>query len=246
MMRLYITPGSPYARMARIVVLEKGLESRVETIVGKTRVANSPYYGINPSGRVPYLVCEDGIGLEESALICAYLDHLDGEPTLELPGGGQAWEARRLEALARSMLDGLSVWGREILRPENERSPGVIQHEADRARRTLDVWEREIDHPFMRGALNMIQITLACALGLEARNPGFRWRPRHPKLSAWFDQIDATPSFRATAPPTALAASGAPPNSALQGTRKKRRAPERKRGRDSRSELHHGHRKRRR
>ena len=33
-MKLYITPGSPYARMARIVVLEKGLQSRVEIIVG--------------------------------------------------------------------------------------------------------------------------------------------------------------------------------------------------------------------
>ena len=199
-MKLYITPGSPYARMARIVVLEKGLESRVETIVAKTRAADSPYYGINPSGRVPYLVRDDGVGMEESALICAYLDRLDGAPAFALPGGEQAWEARRLEALARSMLDGLSVWGREILRPENERSPGVIRHETDRAERMADLWEREIGHPLMRGALNMIQITLACALGLEARNPGFRWRPRRPKLSEWFDRIAARPSLAATAP----------------------------------------------
>lgn len=203
MMKLYITPGSPYARMARIVVLEKGLESRVQIIPATTRVADSPYYGINPSGRVPYLLCEDGVGLEESALICAYLDHLHGEPAFDLPGGDQLWEARRLEALARSMLDGLSVWGREIVRPEHERSPGVIQHETDRAQRMADAWEREIDHPLMRGALNMIQITLACALGLEARNPGFRWRSRHPKLSAWFDDIAARPSFTATTPPSA-------------------------------------------
>jgi glutathione S-transferase len=199
-MKLFITPGSPYARMARIVVLEKNLQSRVETIVAKTRAADSPYYGINPSGRVPYLVRDDGVGMEESALICAYLDRLDGEPKLELPGGDQAWEARRLEALARSMLDGLSVWGREILRPENERSPGVIQHETARAARMADVWEREIGHPLMRGALNMIQITLACALGLEARNPGFLWRPGHPGLSGWFDRIAARPSLAATAP----------------------------------------------
>jgi glutathione S-transferase len=215
--------------MARIVVLEKGLEGRVETIAAKTRVADSPYYRINPSGRVPYLICEDGVGLEESALICAYLDHLDGEPAFDLPGDGQSWERRRLEALARSMLDGLSVWGREILRPENERSPGVIQHETHRARRMADLWEREIDHPLMRGPLNMIQITLACGLGLEARNPGFRWRPRHPKLSEWFDKISAISSFTATAPPSAPATGGAPPNSALPGTRKKRHAPERKR-----------------
>jgi len=201
-MKLYITPGSPYARMARIVVLEKGLGERVEVIAAKTRVADSPYYVINPSGRVPYLIREDGVGMEESALICAYLDHLDGKPAFQLPGDAQSWEASRLEALARSMLDGLSVWGREILRPENERSPGVIQHEKDRARRMADVWEREIDHPLMRGALNMIQMTLGCALGLEARNPGFQWRPGHPKLSSWFDQIAARPSFAATAPPS--------------------------------------------
>ena len=202
-MKLYITPGSPYARMARVVVLEKGLESRVETVLAKTRTAGSPYYGINPSGRVPYLVRDDGVGMEESALICAYLDRLDGRPALDLPADDPSWEARRLEALGRSMLDGLSVWGREILRPENERSPGVIQHETDRAQRMADAWERETGHPLMRGALNMIQITLACALGLEARNPGFRWRPGHPKLSAWFDRIAARPSFSATVPPSA-------------------------------------------
>ena len=227
-MKLYITPGSSYARMARIVVLEKGLESRVETIVAKTRVAGSSYYGINPSGRVPYLVRDDGVGMEESALICAYLDHLDGQPAFDLPGDGQSWEAHRLEALARSMLDGLSVWGREILRPENERSPGTIKHETDRAQRMADVWEHEADHPLMRGALNMVQITLACALGLEARNPGFRWRPRRPKLSEWFGQIATRPSFAATAPPSA-SATARPPNNASQRTRMKRRAPKRKR-----------------
>jgi glutathione S-transferase len=200
-MKLYITPGSPYARMARIVVSEKGLEGRVETVVAKTRAADSPYYGINPSGRVPYLVRDDGVGMEESALICAYLDHLDGAPALHPQGGDPAWEARRLEALARSLLDGLSVWGREITRPENERSPTVIRHETERARRMVDAWEREIDHPLMQGALNMVQLTLACALGLEARNPGFRWRPGHPKLSRWFEPIAARPSFAATVPP---------------------------------------------
>lgn len=200
-MKLYITPGSPYARMARIVVLEKGLENRVQTIIAKTRTPDSPYYAVNPSGRVPYLLCDDGVGFEESALVCAYLDQLDGKPALQPPREGDPWEALRLEALARSLLDGLSVWGREILRPEGERSPGVIRHEADRARRMADVWERDIDHPLMLGALNMIQITLACALGLEERNPGIRWRPGRPKLSAWFNRVAERPSFTATAPP---------------------------------------------
>ena len=189
--------------MARIVVLEKGLGSRVEVIVAQTRLADSPYYGINPSGRVPYLVRDDGVGVEESAVICACLDHLDGKPVFDLPAGDQGWEARRLEALARSMMDGLAVWGREITRPQHERSPTVLQHEADRSGRMADLWEAEIDHPLMRGALNLAQISLACALGLEARNPDLHWRAGHPKLRDWFGQIAARPSFAATAPPGA-------------------------------------------
>lgn len=200
-MKLYITPGSPYARMARIVVLEKNLGDRVEVIEAKTRSADSPYYAINPSGRVPYLVRDDGVGMEESALICSYLDHLDGKPAFDLPGGDQALEARRLEALARSLIDGLSVWSRELARPVNERSPGIIRHETHRAARMTDLWEREIDSPVMNGPLNIAQLTLACALGLEARNPDFHWRQRCPALGRWFERIAARPSFIATRPP---------------------------------------------
>jgi len=202
-MKLYVTPGSPYARMARIVVIEKGLEKRVEVVFAQTRTAGSPYYRINPSGRVPYLVRDDGVGMEESALICDWFDQLDGKPAFALPAGEAGWEARRLEGLARSLLDGLSVWLRETYRPESERSPGVIRHEIERAQRLLDLWEREIGHPYMRGALNMAQLTLACALGLEARNPDFDWRSGHAALRHWYAPLAARPSFTATAPPAA-------------------------------------------
>lgn len=200
-MKLYITPGSPYARIARIMVLEKGLRDRVEIIQAQTRSTDSPYYRINPSGRVPFLLRDDVVGLEESAVICRYLDHLDGKPEFERPGGEQKWEALRLGALASSMLDGLSVWGREVGRPSNEQSPTVIRHETDRARRMVDLWEREIVHPLMTGPLNLVQITFGTALGLETRYRDFQWREGHPALVAWFSRIAERPSFAATMPP---------------------------------------------
>ncbi len=200
-MKLYITEGSPYARIVRVVIIEKGFESRVEIIYAKTRMADSQYYQINPSGRVPYLIRDDGAALEESQLIVAYLDQLDGKPMFDLPAGDAGWEARRLEALARSLADGLAVWSRENARPANERSPTTIKHEAARAARMADVWEKEIGHPWMQGALNMAQITLACALGMEARNPDLHWRPDHPKLNSWYDRIAARPSLAATVAP---------------------------------------------
>ena len=55
-MKLYVTFTSPYARLARILIIEKTLEDRVEIIAAKTRTPDSPYYRINPSGRVPYLI----------------------------------------------------------------------------------------------------------------------------------------------------------------------------------------------
>ncbi len=200
-MKLYITPGSPYARMARIMVLEKRLEDRVEIETAQTRTAASPYYRVNPSGRVPYLVRDDGMGLEESSVICRYLDRLEGNPEFDLPDGEQGWEALRLGALASSLMDGVAVWGREVGRPRNEQSTTVIQHETTRAGRMTDLWETEIDHPLMRGGFNMAQMALVCALGLEARYRDFRWREEHPRLSEWFRHMSVRPSITRTAPP---------------------------------------------
>ena len=76
-----------------------------------------------------------------------------------------------------------------------------------------NLWEAEIEHPLMRGALNLAQITLACALGFEVRIPNLHWRPGHPKLRDSFDHIAARPSIAATAPPSATSISGAPPKS---------------------------------
>ena len=43
-MKLDLTPGSPYARVSRIIVLEKRLEGRVEFVVAQTRSADSKFY----------------------------------------------------------------------------------------------------------------------------------------------------------------------------------------------------------
>ncbi len=206
MIKLYYTPGSPYARIVRIVLIEKGLQDRVECSVAQTRTPDSPYYAINPSGRVPYLVCGDGRAFEDSALICDWLDLLDAAPRFSLQDDS-GWEVRRLEALARSMLDGLAVWVRENSRPAGERSPALIAHESGRARRLADVWEREIARPQMGGDLNLAQIVLACTLGFAARLPQYDWRTGHPALCAWFDAFAARPSFVATQAPAPAPAS---------------------------------------
>ena len=200
-MQLYYTRTSPYARLARMVILEKGLESRVELIEAATRTPNSPYYVINPSGRVPYFVRDDGRSMEDSQLIALYLDHLDGNPRLHPPLAHADWTYGRLESYARSMVDGLSVYIREMRRPANERSPTVLDHETQRAVRLADFWAREIDHPLMQGPVNMAQLLLIVALdvGAGARIADLEGG-RH-ELTAWAQRMRARPSVQRTLPP---------------------------------------------
>lgn len=189
-MKLYITPTSPYGRIALIVAHEKGLATRIDIIEAQTRNPGSPYYRVLPSGRVPYLVRDDGPdpgpGLEDSNLICRYLDHLDGQPRLHLPPETGNWDYGRLDATARSMLDGLAVFVREVRRPANEQSPAIVAHERERIQRMAAQWEGLIVHPLMQGDLNMAQIVLFVTLEACHKRGVHDWRPLHPKLKAWF------------------------------------------------------------
>jgi len=200
-MKLYVTLTSPYARLARILVLEKALEDRVEIIVAKTRAADSPYYQINPSGRVPYLTDDSSVGMEDSQLICAYLDSLDGKPRFHDPRRQTDWAYQRLEFAARNMCEGICVWLREMARPAGERSPTALAHEVARAQRMADEFERRIADPLMHEGSNMAQLILAVALD-AARKRGFGdLTTGRPQLTAWMRSMSDRPSMQRTAPP---------------------------------------------
>lgn len=200
-MKLYVTFTSPYARLARILVIEKLLEDRVEIIAAKTRVADSPYYQINPSGRVPYLIDDSGIGMEDSQLICAYLDSLDGKPRFHDPQRQSDWAYQRLEFAARNMCEGICVWVREMARPASERSPTVLAHEVSRAQRMADVFEERVGDPRMQGTPTMAHLTLVAALDVAAKRGLGNLTTGRPQLAAWMRSISALPSMQRTTPP---------------------------------------------
>ena len=201
-MELFVTLTSPYARLARAVIIEKGLQDRVKITPIQTRTPDSPLYAINPSGRVPTLVTDDGTVFEESAVICAFLDHLDGARIFEITHDDNRWAALRLEARVRSMLDGIAVWGRELSRRKSERSPGIIAHETARAVRMARALNDDVAAGSFDGPLSIAQLLLACTLhGREERPPGFSWRQDNGDLSAWVDRIAARHSLTETLPP---------------------------------------------
>ena len=200
-MKLYVTYGSPYARLARIIVIEKGLEDRVEIVEAKTRTPGSPYYQINPSGRVPYLIDDSGAGMEDSQLICAYLDRLDGKPRFHDAARPSDAPHRRLEFCARSMCDGIAVWGREMVRPANERSPTTLTHEAARTQRMADFFEDRVGDPALQGVPGMAHLILAVAVEMARKRGLVDLTAGRPRLEQWMQPMSDRPSMRRTAPP---------------------------------------------
>lgn len=198
-MKVLTTLTSPYGRIVRVLIIEKGFEDRVEIVPTVTRTPDTPVLDINPSGRVPTLITDDGTMFEDSALICAYLDSLEDPQVLASPTG---WASRILEARTRSMLDGYSVWIREVRRPENEQSPTIVAHEKSRALRLVGVFDKLIADGAFDGPLDLAQLTLGCTLhGRDGKPDGFDWRSSNPHLAAWIDKFGSRRSMQETLSP---------------------------------------------
>jgi glutathione S-transferase len=209
-MRLFHAPGSPYARIARMAVIEHVLEDRVAVEETTLRDPASTLLAFNPVGRVPTLVLDDGTTVTETTPVLIALDALVDPARRLLPGADRP---HALAAYGRvlGMMDGIAVWNRELRRPEHERSPGVIALEALRATRIADALERDAAAGVF-AAPDAAWFALVSMCGYcEVRHPAFAWRLGRPALSALFDAAQARPSVARTVPPAGMGGSPAAP-----------------------------------
>ncbi len=208
-MRLFHTPGSPYARIARMAVIELGLQDRVDMVETTLRDPAAVLLPFNPVGRVPALVLHDGTTITETTPVLMVLDGMAAGPPL-LPG---AQAPRALAAYGRvlGMMEGIAVWNRELRRPAAERSPGVIALEERRTLRVADALERDVAGGGFAG-VDAGWCALVAALGYcEKRHPAFAWRSGRPALAGWFDAAQARPCVAATVPPAGMGGTAPPP-----------------------------------
>jgi glutathione S-transferase len=201
-MKLFLAPASPYTRIIRIALIETGLDHSVEKQEVTLRDSRSALLPYNPIGRVPTLELDDGTVLTESLLVLNYVDAQHAGRKLLPRDGSDGWKTLSRMGIAAGFLDGIVTWARELRRPEVQRSPAVIALETSRVNRAVDALETAVANGAYAEPMDAARITLGCALGwIAPRHPVWEWRPSRPALSAWFDTIAATPSFRATEPP---------------------------------------------
>ena len=100
-MKLLLSPASPYARKVWLAAAELGLEGRIEaTNASASPVADTPELSaLNPLGKIPVLITDEGDALFDSRVIADYLDSLT--PRRLCPASGEArWRVQTLHAAA--------------------------------------------------------------------------------------------------------------------------------------------------
>ena len=197
-MKLYITTPSPFARKVRIVAREKGMSDRIEEIVVDP-YANAPeLLDTNPVVQVPTLIAEDGQPLNDSPVICDYVDRLGGGDRL-LPQDDANWlRVKRLETLGNQALEMGVKLVLEKRRPEHERSAMWIERWTNNMGRALDALEAE---DLSADRIDLGSITAAIAVTwIGFRHPDYDWKTGRPKLVAFQTAMEARDSFKDTYP----------------------------------------------
>jgi glutathione S-transferase len=188
-----------------MVVLNKaGKTGDVELIdgFGAPSAPNPSVVAVNPIGKIPALVTDDGMSIYDSRVITRYLDAKFG--TGLYPTDDSIWKTLTLEAHADGILDAALLCIYEVrARDEANRSAAWVDGQRGKIARGLDALEAGwLDH--LNGKLDMGAIGVGCALGyldFRAEMGGFpNWREGRPGLAKWGEAFLAHPSMAATAP----------------------------------------------
>jgi glutathione S-transferase len=202
MMKLYWSPRSPFVRKVMVCAHELGVIDRIETVYALVSMSkvNPEVMRVNPVGRIPALVTDDGLKLYDSHVICEYLDARYGESRLFRGHTEARWDALRRLALGDALLETLVLWRSEQTRPASQQSPAVLEAFERKAASALAALELE-DRSRHVAAVDIGDIAIGCALGyLDFRYAALDWRPRAPRSATWFESFNARTSMQQTLP----------------------------------------------
>jgi glutathione S-transferase len=197
-MKLLYQTHSPYARKVLVAAHEIGLAEKLEVLHQETSPTrpNDEVVALNPLGKVPVLVCNDGLAIFDSGVICEFLDGLHEGKKLIPENGRARWLALRLQALAQGIADsGIAVRWEAVRRPEEVRWPTMRDAQLQKIAAACDFIEKEVE---LDGLPTIGEIALATTLSWIEFRDVYAFRMGRPRLAAWYDDFSKRPSMLAT------------------------------------------------
>jgi glutathione S-transferase len=193
-MKLYGNAASPFARKCRVIAHELAIPlEEVRTLP----MQEPEFRRLNPLGKIPALLLDDGSVLIDSPVICEYLNYTGGGkffPSISVwKQNTGRWKALGLAALGDGIADAAVAW--IILGRENPVPEAARKRQFDTIMAGLDA----LDRVKFAAEPTIGEITVACAIGyVEFRMPELDWKSSRPNLSAWYAGFCERPSMKAT------------------------------------------------
>ncbi len=201
-MKLLASLASPYTRKVRVVLAEKRIDCDMELV--DVTPADNPVNALNPLGKVPTLVLDDGTTLFDSRVIVEFLEHVSPISRLIPEDHRERVAVRRWEALADGTLDAGLLIRYESLRPKKEQSAAWSDKQLGKLQRGLALIAGELGdrHWCFGDRYSLADIAVGCCLGwVEFRKPGgAEWRAAYPNLACFYEKLMERPAFAETAP----------------------------------------------
>jgi glutathione S-transferase len=202
-MKLIIAKPSPYARKARIALLEKRIPFESEIDVPWNPDTEAPR--LNPLGKIPILVLDDGRVVHDSKVIVEYLETLDRLPRLIPSDPLLRLAHKQIEATADGVCDAVVLIVLERSRKPALQSADWLSRQRRKVEAGTSALADELGSKqwFVGAEFGLADVAVGCMLGyLDLRLPEFLWRERHSNLAAFAQRVFARPSFASTVPET--------------------------------------------
>lgn len=196
-MHLYVNTTSPFVRLVRLAIEEKGLSGRVELERVDPWGDPPAFLDANPAGRVPVLTTDDGHRIAEAHLILRYLDEI-AQPRV-FPADGLA----ETLAIAAPALGATEAATAIII---GRKSSGAFDSDmvGSKRYRTMAAGLRRLDGKPPRDFADRPDIANIAAVTavdyITFRFPDLDWLAELPTLRAWRERQRGRPSVEATMP----------------------------------------------
>jgi glutathione S-transferase len=201
-MKLIGSATSPFVRKVRVVMAEKKLDFSL--VLENVWAPETTIAQVNPLGKIPCLVMEDGSALYDSRVIVEYLDTLTPVCKLLPTINRERTEVKVWEALADGVLDAaITVFLERRERPLEQQSPKWIERQMGKVHAGLREMSAKLGESVhcMGVPYTLADVAVGCALGwLALRFPEIDWRGDYPNLARLADKLSERASFRDTVP----------------------------------------------
>lgn len=204
-MKLFYTPIKGYVHTIETLIHYAELRDRIELVPTKPFDGECELRSINPLGKVPTLLLDDGQYLAGGPVIYEYLDSLHRRRKLYPARGPQRWTTLRQAWMADGLFDTFVLLIIESWLPQNEQRPAYITRCWSKIVAILDQIERDVpgygrlDIGQMRtvGALQFLRLKMStvgkACVGLDS---AYDILAERPALTAWLKPLARKKIFR--------------------------------------------------